>query len=311
MPVIPGESRRYVVVSPVRNEAEYLGRTIQSMTSQTLCPAQWVVVNDGSVDGTAEMIEQAAAEHPWIVAVHRTGGDRTAATQNDGRASGPGRGKRAREAKEIEAFYEGYQHLTAADWEFVVKLDGDVGFDADYFEKCLAEFAADPKLGIGGGTIYNAGKDGVRLEATPGFHVRGATKIYRRGCWEQIGGVLRGAAWDTADEVKANQLGWRTRSFSDLKVVHYRPTGAANGAWQNAVKNGVWSYIAGYHPLFMLFRCGKRLFRKPYGIGALGLLTGFALGYLRRMPQIEDRSTIRFLRQQQLRRLTLRSTVWK
>lgn len=305
------ESKRYVVVSPVRNEAEHLGKTLRSMIHQTLRPAQWILVNDGSTDGTAEMIDQFAAEHPWIVAVHRSSRDRAGQAEKSAGGADPKRGKRAREAKEIEAFYHGYERLSAADWDFVVKLDGDVGFDPGYFESCLAEFAADPALGIGGGVICHVGKNGLEVEATPSFHVRGATKIYRRECWEQIGGVLRGAAWDTADEVKANQLGWNTRSFADLKVIHYRFTGAANGWWQNAVKNGVWSYIAGYHPLFMLFRCAKRLFRRPYGIGGIGLLTGFVLGYVRRIPQIEDRGAINFLRKQQMRRLTLRSTVWK
>ena len=106
-------------------------------------------------------------------------------------------------------------------------------------------------------------------------------------------------------------LGWSTRSFPDLKVVHYRHTGAANGAWRNAVKNGIWSYVSGYHPIYMLVRCINRLLEKPFLVGSIGLLWGFLMGYIRNIPRIEDRKLIRYLRKQQLRRLFLQSTIWK
>ena len=192
-----------------------------------------------------------------------------------------------------------------------MKLDGDLGFEPSYFDKCLAEFEADPKLGIGGGAIQNLVNGELQAEDSPVFHVRGATKIYRRTCWEEMGGVIRGAGWDTVDEVEANRLGWSSRSFSHLNVIHYRPTGTANGAWQNAIKNGLWSYVAGYHPAFMLVRCGNSLFKRPYVVGSIGLLCGFLLGYFRQVPQIDDKRTIHYLRQQQLRRLSFRSTIWK
>jgi poly-beta-1,6-N-acetyl-D-glucosamine synthase len=306
---------RYVVVSPVRDEAQYLDSTITSMVGQTTQPVEWVLVNDGSTDGTGEIIDRWASQVPWIRAVHRPNRGlkqcEAKGTDESSARPSPSRGMRARQAKEIEAFYEGYERISASDWDFVVKLDGDLSFAPDYFARCFAEFAEDPKLGIGGGVICHDIEGRLEVESAPDFHVRGATKIYRRLCWEQIGGVIRGAGWDTLDEVKANMFGWSTRSFPSLKVTHHRFTGAANGAWQNAVKNGVWSYISGYHPLFMLLRCGKSLFRKPYITGSLGLLYGFALGYIQRVPQVADAATIRYLRDQQLRRMTFRATVWK
>jgi len=299
---------RYVVVSPVRDEAQYLERTIQSMVSQTQRPAQWVLVNDGSTDGTAEIIDKWARKEPWIVAVHRGNQERRQGDAPNGKP--PSRGMRARQAKEIEAFYAGFEKVTVSDWDFLVKLDGDLGFEPGYFESCLAEFERDPKLGIGGGTIYNEINGRLELEPVPQFHVRGATKIYRRDCWDQMNGIVRGAGWDTLDEVKANMLGWATRSFP-VQVIHYRFTGAANGAWQNAVKNGIWSHICGYHPLYMMLRCGKSLFHKPYLIGSAGLLYGFVLGSVQRVPQADETRTIQYLREQQLRRMSFRTSVWK
>lgn len=294
---------KYVVITPVRDEAKYVENTIHSMTQQTVTPAQWILVDDGSTDATARIIDRHASLHSWITAVHRP--NRSEDTQISSR------GTRAREAKEIKAFYAGLAKLAVTDWEYLAKIDGDVGFTADYFEKCFSEFGTDSHLGIGGGTICSLVDGEVKPEMTPRFHVRGATKIYRRACWESIGGVIRGAAWDTLDEVKANMLGWRTRSFANLEVVHYRFTGAANGAWNNAVKNGLWSYIAGYHPLFMLGRCAKRMFHHPYVIGACGLMWGFLAGYAQGVPQTKDKAVIEYLRQQQMNRALHRTTIWK
>ncbi len=298
----------YVVISPVRNEAQHLERTIQSVIQQTVRPARWFIVNDGSTDETPAIIERYAAQYPWIVPVHRTDVDRGGtAGLHESKGS---RGRRARDAKEIEAFYGGYEKLADPDWEFLVKLDGDLSFEPDYFDKCFAEFEADPKLGIGGGAICHQVKSQLEAETTPKFHVRGATKIYRRMCWNQIGGERRGAGWDTLDEVKANMLGWSTRTFKHLKVAHHRATGSANGAWQNAVKVGTWSYISGYHPLYMLARCGRWSLEKPYIVGAIGLFYGYFNGYFRRTPRA-DKQLILYVRSQQVRRLSFRPTIWK
>jgi len=301
-------SATYVVISPVRNEAQHLERTIQSVIQQTVRPVRWFIVNDGSTDETPAIIERYASQYPWIVPVDRTDLDR--ARETGAPESKGSRGRRARDAKEIEAFYAGYEKLADSDWEFLVKLDGDLSFEADYFEKCFAEFEADPRLGIGGGAICHPVKGQLEVETTPKFHVRGATKIYRRGCWEQIGGMLRGAGWDTLDEVKANMLGWSTRTFSNLKVAHHRATGSANGVWQNAVKVGAWSYISGYHPLYVLARCGRWSLEKPYIVGAVGLFYGYFNGYFRRTPRA-DKQLIRYVRSQQVRRLSFRPTIWK
>jgi poly-beta-1,6-N-acetyl-D-glucosamine synthase len=305
-----GKNRRYVLISPVRDEEKYLEKTIRSMAQQTVRPIQWIIVNDGSTDRTPEIIERWAAKEPWILPVHRADdghleiGTPSASQQGN-------RGNRARRAKEMEAFYEGYQRLVETEWEFVAKLDGDLGFEPEYFEKCFAHFDADASLGIGGGVICHLHNGELQVEQNPRFHVRGATKIYRRACWEDIAGAICAPGWDTVDEVKANMLGWTTRSFEDLRVVHYRFTGAANGGWQNAIKNGLWNYIAGYHPLFMLVKCIKRLLEKPYAIGSIGLLCGFLGGYIRGVPQIDDKALVHYLRTQQLRRLSFRSTIWR
>jgi hypothetical protein len=126
-----------------------------------------------------------------------------------------------------------------------------------------------------------------------------------------LGGLVAAPGWDTIDEVKANMLGWTTRSFPHLKVSHYRVTGAADGVWKDSVKNGFANYVSGYHPLFMLVKCIKRLFAKPYFVGSLGLGWGFIKGYFDGAPKVEDQGLIRYTRNQQIRRLLCLESIWK
>jgi hypothetical protein len=144
----------------------------------------------------------------------------------------------------------------------------------------------------------------------PPFHVRGATKIYRRACWDEISPLVKAPGWDTIDEVKANMLGWTTRTFRNLKVLQHKATGTADGRWGNWFKNGRANYVTGYHPLFMLAKCVKRAFRPPLFIQAIALWAGFSSGYFMQIPQVKDRDTVRYLRQQQVRRMLLRPSIY-
>jgi biofilm PGA synthesis N-glycosyltransferase PgaC len=284
----------YVVITPVRDEEQHLPSTIESMIRQTTLPKEWVIVNDGSKDGTDKIIDDYAERYPWIRAIHRKD-----------------RGFRKAGGGVVDAFNDGYRALISNDWDFIVKFDGDLNFDANYFENCLAEFNHDDKLGVGGGVICYVVGGEKRFEKAPAFHVRGATKIYRRACWNAIGGLLPAPGWDTIDEVKANSLGWTTRSFPHLHLTHQRDTGSADGLWPTLVKYGRANYICGYHPIFMISKCIKRLVQKPYLIGSVGLMYGYVSGYLKKVPQVDDRAAIDFLRRQQIRRLFGGETMWR
>ena len=285
---------RYVVITPVRDEEEYLEATIASVLGQSILPARWVIVDDGSTDRTGQIIDEYAARYPLIQAVHR-----------------PNRGFRKAGGGVMEAFYEGYQAIDCDDWEFLVKLDGDLSFSTAYFQHCFERFKLNTRLGIGGGVIYHEIGQKLTVESGPKFHVRGATKIYRRSCWDDIGGLWRGAGWDTLDEVKANMLGWKTGSFADLHLIHHRLTGTADGLLRDRVKYGTVCFTCGYHPLFVLARCVYRSVRKPYLIGSLAMCWGYLKGYFTSMPRVDDGSLIRYVQGQQLRRLCGLETMWK
>lgn len=285
---------RYVVITPVRNERKHIATTIEAVVKQSVKPSEWIIVDDGSRDGTPAIVEQYAALYQWIRPVVRRD-----------------RGYRYSGAGVVEAFYDGFHTLQTHDWDFLVKLDGDLDLPPDYFEKAFEHFQAEPRLGIGGGSLYHIINGVPKLEKGPRFHVRGATKIYRKDCWKAIGGLQIAPGWDIVDEVKANMLGWLTESFEDVRAVHHRFTGTAESRWKNLVKNGKAYYFAGYHPLFLAAKCAYRLADEPYIVGSFAMAVGFLSGYLKRTPKIDDPALIHFLRHQQLQRLWGQETIWK
>ena len=290
----PGSEPRYVVITPARNEAERIQHTIDAMADQTVRPATWIVVDDGSTDGTADIVARAAQSHDWITLVSRDD-----------------RGHRAAGSGVVEAVNDGFAAVDDNDWEFLVKLDADLSFPSDYFARCFEAFEEDPTLGIAGGTVSNIDAEGNRsVEPHPDFHVRGATKIYRRTCWDQIGGLRAVPGWDTIDEVEANRMGWSTRTLP-VPIDQLRTTGAAAGQWRNWVKNGRAAYLTGYHPLFLGARAASRARRSPYLTAAAGLLWGYGRSLATREDVAVSDATRRYVRSQQMNRLLGRDSIWR
>ena len=285
---------RYVMITPARNEGRAIQETVERVVQQTMPPVEWVIVDDGSNDDTGAILDDIGRRYAWIRVLHR-----------------PDRGFRDPARGAIEAFLDGFKLLGSNDWHYIVNLDADMNLDHEYFEKCFAFFDSEPELGIGGGTVVNVKNGKTVIERNPRFHVRGATKIYRRACWDAMGGLKLTPGWDTLDEVKANMLGWKTRTFPDIQAFQRRATGSIDGAWRDCVKNGRAGYVCGYHPLFMFFKCLRKAIEPPFLIASLGLCFGYITGYLGRTAQINDPALISYLRTQQMRRLLLRDSIWK
>jgi glycosyltransferase involved in cell wall biosynthesis len=286
---------RYIIISPVRDEELYIEKTISSMLAQTRKPILWIIVNDGSKDNTGKILDVYSKKYKWIKAIHREN-----------------RGYRSAGSGVIEAFYDGYSCINRDGWDFILKLDGDLSFAGNYMQRCLEKFEDNPKLGIGSGTIYVSEGGSLKIDSAgdPLFHVRGASKIYRRACWEKISPLVAAPGWDTIDEIKANFYGWKTETFSGIKLVQHKPTGGAEGDWKNFYKNGIANYHSGYHPVFMFGKIVKRCFQKPYVVASTGLLCGFLSGYLKRMPMKNDKEMIAYIRKQQILRVLMRPSIY-
>jgi poly-beta-1,6-N-acetyl-D-glucosamine synthase len=286
--MMSASSPRYVIVSPVKDEAEYIELTLRSVNDQSLKPVKWVIVDDGSTDRTAEIIERYAAAHRFITLQRSP----AAGSRDTGRA-------------EVQAFHRGYEALVGTGFDFVVKLDGDLSFGPDYFETLLARMASDVTLGIASGIYLEADKRGVwKTVPMPSYHAFGACKVVRRQCFEQIDRFATVPGWDTADEIRAWNKGWKTRHFEDLEVRHHRPEGSAMGFLSTNRMYGEIHYVTGGDPLFLLFKVLHRLWLKPYVLGALAMSFGYLAAIARRRPRLVTREEAIAYRQVLRRRLS-------
>ena len=285
----------YSIISPVRNEAQYLPRTIQSVVQQQQRPLEWIIVDDGSSDSTVAIAEAAAAQHAWIKVIRR----------QDRGFRQPGQGV-------VDAFNEGLAHLEYLNPDFISKMDGDLEFQPDYFATLLREFAQRPRLGMASGTTYLQKADGklIQEKVAPDYVV-GPIKLYRRACFEEIGGLEPHLGWDTIDVYRARLCGWETANYPELKVIHLRQMGTAKGIVWGKMKTGMGEYYYGSHPLFVVARCLYRMSERPYGIIGLSIALGYLQSLLRRAPRINDPQFIKFLRQDQLFRLAKLFMPWK
>jgi glycosyltransferase involved in cell wall biosynthesis len=269
----------YDVVTPARDELENLRRLADSLAAQTVRPSRWVVVDNGSSDGTREEAERFAGEHPWVLVVDAPGDA----------AARPG-------APIVRAFHAGLAALgDLAD--VVVKVDADVSFPADYFERLLADFAAEPRLGIAGGVCWEREDGAWKPTQVTGEHVRGAARAYRRECLEQLLPLPEETGWDTVDELQASVAGWQTRLLTQLRFDHYRAVGARDGSrtarW---VAKGRASHYLGYRPAYLAVRAVHNARTDP---AALAMIAGYVEAWARRRPVHPDPQARRLLRSRQ------------
>lgn len=277
-----------VLITPAFNDAEMLRITGASMAAQVRPPEEWVIVDDGSTDGTADVARELAERLPFARAVLRERRQRA-----DGLA----------EASEVLAFYAGLATVETA-WDVVGKLDSDLEFPPDYLERLLAALAADPGLGIVGGHCYERHDGRLVLDPVPDEHVRGATKLWTRACWEAIGGIERGLGWDTVDELRAWRAGFRTRSLPDLGLVHLRPMGQRGGMVRGMARVGVCAHASGCSSTFAVARSVKYAWiKRPIVLSGLGFAWGYARALVTRRPRLVTTHERRWLARRQHRRL--------
>lgn len=282
-----GLKTRYIIVSPVKNEEAFFEKTLRSVVSQTVLPAEWIIIDDGSTDDTAKLSHGYEKTHGWIKVV-------------SGKDSA-----RARGGHIVRLFYEGLLHTETKRYDYVVKLDGDVSFEKDFFERILESFKDNPRLGISSGISHI--RIGGRLveERSSQGHTLGATKVYLKKCLDDIGGLVENMGWDGIDEIKARMRGWEAEPVPGLVVEHHRPEGKARGFFSSGMERGRGAYFMGYHPAFLLLRSIKCMFRNPPLLDGLGMLTGYLRALALREERIKDPEFMDFLRTNQIRKMLM------
>jgi Glycosyl transferase family 2 len=279
----------YVIVTPARNEAGFIEQTIQSMVAQKVRPLRWVIVSDGSTDGTDEIVARYAARHDWIELVRM-----------------PER-KERNFAGKVRAFNAGYLRLQSLNYDVIGSLDADISFDSEYLAFLMDKFAADPALGVAGtpfsenGTTYD-----YRFTSTE--HVSGACQLFRRECFDAIGGYvpMEVGGIDLVAVLSARMKGWQTRAFTDKSCVHHKITQTnerQHHQLRQTFKSGFHDYLMGGHPAWELFRSLYHMARAPVLVGGGALLCGYLWAMLIRAKRPVSAELVRFRGKEQMSRL--------
>jgi biofilm PGA synthesis N-glycosyltransferase PgaC len=277
----------YVLITPARNEARFIGASIESVVAQTERPRRWVIVSDGSTDGTDDIVKTYAARHPWISLVRR-----------------PEHAERHFAAK-VRSFNAGYATLSGEPYDIIGNLDADITFDQDYFEFLLGKFAEDARLGVAG-TPFVEGETSYDYRFTSIEHVSGACQLFRRACFEEIGGYVpvAGGGIDWIAVTTARMKGWKTRTFVERGCHHHRPMGTATaGRFRALYKLGRQDYFLGGHPLWEVSRAAFQATRKPYVFGGLVLLAGYVRALVGGTHRPVSAELVSFHRREQMQRL--------
>jgi glycosyltransferase involved in cell wall biosynthesis len=277
----------YVLITPARNEEAFIELTLKSVTAQTVKPLKWVIVSDGSTDRTDEIVQSYITANPWIELLRL-----------------PER-KERHFAGKVMAFNSGWDRVKHLPYAVIGNLDADISFDPDYFEFLLSKFAENPSLGVGG-TPFTEGRGTYDFRFTSIEHVSGACQMFRRECFDQVGGYIpvKGGGIDHIAVITARMKGWQTRTFTEKVLVHHRQIGTAQHSTLKArFRTGAQDYALGSHLLWEVSRTLYQLTRRPYVSGAFWLLSGYLWSMIRRIKRPVSDELVRFRRQEQTARL--------
>ncbi len=271
-------SPKYIIISAVKDEEKYIETTIRSVLEQTAKPAQWIIVDDGSQDGTHSIVDRFSRKNDFIKVVKL----RRVSKRQPGSAV-------------INAFNKGYDLIKDENFDFIVKLDCDLRFGPDYFKNIFLKFKEDDALGIASGVyLENKGKDLLPIEM-PDYHAAGASKVVRLKCFQAIGGFTPEKGWDTVDEIKAQARGWKTGHFKDIVFYHLKNEGSGIGNIRTNKMHGEIYYLTGGSKLFFLLKFAHRIiFGTPFIIGGIMMFIGYLTPLIRRKKLLVDEEEAKY-----------------
>ncbi len=282
----------YVLITAAYNEVDYIENTLKSVITQTQRPQLWLIISDGSDDGTDELVQSYAAQHDFIELIRK---ERNAKGHDY--------------SAKVKAIEFALQQLASRqlDYDYLGILDADIRFQPDYYQTMQQQFLADEQLGIAGGLLYEYDAKGAwgAQVLSPDWSVSGPVQLFRRRCFETIGGYLPlKNGEDAMAEVMARMHGFRVQTFVDVPVEHLRPTYSQKG---NALSSRYWEgrmdYINGNHPLFELARCAFRLREFPWLLSSIWLFAGYCSAWLSKVNIAIPAPVCAYLQQEQKQRL--------
>jgi glycosyltransferase involved in cell wall biosynthesis len=281
----------YIIITPAKNESEYIRKTIESVIHQTVKPLVWVIVDDGSTDNTAEIVKSYQGKNPFIKLVNRASEEK----RNFG--------------NKVFAIRRGFEEVEKLNYGYYCNLDADISFESNYFEVLLRKFEEDKKLGICGGKVYDLVDGSFHYQGYELHSVAGPVQFFRRECYESFGGYqpFKVGFIDGHAEISARMQGWTTQTFPELEVKHYRPAGTAKGNILKVIyEGGKLEYKFGYSYIYHLLRTLRLIRQNPLVLGCFASMAGYLSCIFKREKKLVDKNFIKFVHKEQMDRLMMK-----
>jgi len=275
---------KFILITPARNEETFIEQTLKSVVGQTVLPLIWVIVSDGSTDATNDIVRKYAEKYPWIELIAL-----------------PERAERHFAGK-VQAFNTGYEKVKNLDFDILGSLDADISFDPEYFDYLMRKFIQYPELGVAG-TPFREGNDQYDYRFSRKEHVSGACQLFRRECFDTIGGYvpIKAGAIDLTAVVTARMRGWRTETFTEKYCIHHRRMGTAKvNIFIALFRSGYGDYPMGVHPIWQFLRSVYQMSNQPYILGGMMLMIGYFWAMIVRAESPVSSEFIRFRRKEQI-----------
>lgn len=278
----------YTLLTPARNEENYIEGTIKSVVAQTITPKKWIIISDGSTDRTDEIVQKYSKKYDWLELLRM-----------------PDRKKRKFTAK-VNCLNAGYAKLKNIQYDLIAFLDADLTFEENYFEFLIGKFKEKKKLGVAGTPFVEGSFNSFKDSSQKIEHVSGACQVFRKECYKDIGGYtpVKGGGEDWVAVTSSRMKGWITRTFPEKYLIHHRKMGTVgNNIFKARLSQGFEDYYLGGHPIWEIFRIVFQIMKKPYIIGGICIFVGFLSGYMRGQKRPVSKELMKFSRKEQMRRL--------
>ncbi len=286
-----GKSRRYFLVTAVKDEEENLQKLISSVEDQTVRPFLWVIIDDFSKDNSPQIILRAKEKSPWIHYLR---------LDKDTKAANP--------------YYSGicrvgfnyvfdYCRENGLGYDYIGLLDADIILPPEYYLTLIRNFEENSKLGIAsGGLITKVGNRYEHATMIDNFP-SGAARLWRKKCFEETDGYISiPYSSDTVSNIKGQLRGWETRRFENTRVIHTREISGKQGLWKGYFNTGRQTYFLNAHPFLVMARGLYLLSRPPFYI-SFAYTLGYINAAVKQMKQIDDEEIKRYFWHTRLRKL--------
>lgn len=277
-------NNRYVLITAAKDEEACFGEVIQFVVRQTVLPIAWFIIDDGSSDRTAAIVESLAAKHPFI--------QLQSAASRSNRNFG----------SQYKALRAAYDLAKPLEFDFVAVQDADQAPERkDYYESILGEFQKNPRLGAASGVLYE--RPHGRWEFRPGNaeDSLAASTVFRRSAFDQVGGYTplyyQGSDW--LIQLQTKMAGWELLTRPDLHILHYRPTSSAGGIWRGRFHAGLSDASFGSDPVFEFLKCCRRVRTRPVVLGSVVRFWGYLWWNITGRKPLIKAEEVAFLRKEQ------------